>query len=80
VIWSLALIPVTLLPSILPQPLRMTGMLYFFAALVMGLVFTAFGVICAIRRGRAEARQLFFFSIVYLPLLTACMMMDKVSF
>ena len=42
------------------------------------LVFTAFGIICAIRRGRTEARQLFFFSIVYLPLLTMCMMLDKV--
>ena len=78
IVWSLALVPVTLLPSVLPDRLRMTGMLYFFAALIIGLVFTAFGLICAIRRGRTEARQLFFFSIVYLPLLTTCMMLDKV--
>jgi protoheme IX farnesyltransferase len=77
VVWSLALIPVTLLPSVLPGPLRMTGMLYMFAALAMGIAYTAFGVICAIKRGRAEARQLFFFSIAYLPLLTLCMVMDK---
>jgi len=78
VVWSLALVPVTLLPSVLPDRLRMTGMLYFFAALVMGIAFTGFGVICAIKRGRAEARQLFFFSIAYLPLLTICMVIDKV--
>ena len=80
IVWSLALIPVTLLPSVLPQGLRMTGMLYFFAALAMGLLYAGFGVICAVKRGRPEARQLFFFSIVYLPLLSTCMILDKVSF
>jgi protoheme IX farnesyltransferase len=79
IVWSLALLPVTLLPSVLPGGLRMTGMIYFFAALVLGLVFMAFALICAIRRGRVEARQLFFFSIIYLPLLTTCMMLDKVA-
>ena len=79
VVWSLALVPVTLLPSVLPGGLRMTGMLYFFAALLLGIAFTAFGVICAIKRGRPEARQLFFFSIAYLPLLTICMVIDKVA-
>ncbi|HET6248251.1 MAG TPA: heme o synthase [Tepidisphaeraceae bacterium] len=78
IVWSIALVPVTLMPSILPEPLRMTGMMYFLAALVIGLVFMAFGIICAVRRGRGEARQLFFFSIVYLPLLTTCMMLDKI--
>jgi protoheme IX farnesyltransferase len=77
VVWSLALVPVTLLPSVLPDKLRMTGMLYFFAALLLGIAFTGFGIICAIKRGRAEARQLFFFSIAYLPLLTICMVIDK---
>jgi protoheme IX farnesyltransferase len=79
VIWSLALTPVTLLPSVLPGTLRMTGMLYFFSALVMGIIFTTFGVICAVKRGRGEARQLFFFSIAYLPLLTTIMVLDKVA-
>lgn len=79
VLWSLALVPVTLMPSALPGGLRMTGMLYFVAALVMGLAFVAFAVLCAIKRGRAEARQLFFFSIAYLPLLSTCMVMDKIS-
>jgi protoheme IX farnesyltransferase len=79
VIWSLALIPVTLLPSVLPPQLRMTGMIYFFSALALGLAYAGIGLICAIKRGRHEARQLFFFSIVYLPLLTTCMILDKLT-
>jgi protoheme IX farnesyltransferase len=75
VLWSLTLIPVSLLPAIF----GMAGGTYFIAALIMGLVFAGFGVICAVKRGRPEARQLFFASIVYLPFLTACMMIDKIS-
>jgi heme O synthase-like polyprenyltransferase len=72
------MLPVTLLPSVLPRELRMTGMIYFFAALGLGAVFLAFGVNCALKRGRPQARLLFIFSIAYLPLLTAMMVMDKV--
>lgn len=79
VVWSLALMPVTLLPSVLPGELRMTGMFYFAAALVLGSAFIAFGVRCAVRRGRSDARKLFFFSIIYLPLLTLCMVLDKIA-
>ncbi|HZL37020.1 MAG TPA: heme o synthase [Tepidisphaeraceae bacterium] len=78
VVWSLALVPVTLLPAVLPGELRMTGPLYFFAALLLGVAFIGFAAICAIKRRRLEARQLFFASIVYLPLLTICMVIDKV--
>jgi protoheme IX farnesyltransferase len=80
VLWSLTLIPVSLLPAaLLPATLRMAGGMYFASALIMGLVFAGFGIICAVRRARPEARQLFFASIVYLPFLTACMMIDKVA-
>ena len=78
ILWSLGLLPVTLLPSVLPRELCMTGMYYFFAALVLGAVFLAFGVNCALKRGRPQARQLFLFSIAYLPSLTAIMVLDKV--
>jgi len=73
VLWSLVLIPVTLLP----YAFGMAGAVYFVSAMVMGMIFTAFGAICAIKRGRAEARQLFLASIVYLPFLLASMMIDK---
>lgn len=74
VIWSVALIAVTFMPYVI----GMAGRIYFVSAAVMGLVFTGYGVLCAIRRGRAEARQLFLTSIMYLPLLLAAMMIDRV--
>jgi protoheme IX farnesyltransferase len=69
------LIPVTLLP----YAFGLAGPIYFIAALVMGMIFTGFGVLCAIRRGRPEARQLFLASIVYLPFLLGSMLIDKLA-
>ena len=71
-------LPTLLLPSVLPRELRMTGMIYFFAAMVLDAIFLAFGVNCALTRGKPQARQLFIFSIAYLSLLTAIMVLDKV--
>jgi protoheme IX farnesyltransferase len=76
IVWSLALVPVTMLPALF----GMAGPVYFVSALLMGSAFTAFGVLCAARKGRSEARQLFFASIIYLPFLLAAMMIDKVTF
>lgn len=73
VIWSLALIPVSLLPSLL----RVTGPIYFAAAAVLGIGFAAAGLRCAITRQRVDARRLFFASIFYLPALVAVMVVDK---
>lgn len=74
VLYSVALIPVTMLPTML----GFAGAMYFLAATLMGLSFLSFGVSCAISRSRDDARKLFFASIVYLPLLLAAMMWDKV--
>lgn len=74
VVYSLALVPMTLLPAVV----RVAGMFYFAAALVMGVAFLGFGVMCAFTRTRAHARQLFFASILYLPCLLGVMMIDKV--
>lgn len=74
VIYSLSLIPVTLLPALL----GMAGAAYFAAALVLGLAFCGFGLLCARSKSRADARQLFLASIVYLPALLAAMMLDKI--
>ncbi len=74
VIWSVALTAVTLMPYVI----GMAGRIYFVSAAIMGLVFTGYGLLCAIRRGRAEARQLFLTSIMYLPLLLAAMMIDRI--
>jgi protoheme IX farnesyltransferase len=73
VLYNAALIPITLLPTLF----HMTGLIYFIAALVLGLGFLSFGIICAMTRERIDARKLFFASIIYLPLLLAVMMLDK---
>jgi protoheme IX farnesyltransferase len=73
VLYALALIPVTLMPSLM----GMTGAIYFTAAILLGLGFLSFAVSCAASRQRADARKLFFASIIYLPLLLAAMMMNK---
>jgi protoheme IX farnesyltransferase len=73
VLYSAALIPVTLMPTLF----HMTGTVYFVAALMLGLGYLSFGIICASTRQRADARKLFFASITYLPLLLAVMTFNK---
>jgi protoheme IX farnesyltransferase len=73
VVYSLTLIPISLMPALM----QVAGTIYFLAAVIMGLGFLGFGVLCAVRKTRADARQLFFASIVYLPCLLGAMMIDK---
>ncbi len=74
VIYLAALIPLSLLPTIL----GMTGILYFSGALVLGLGFFATGVRIALQRNNPAAKQLLLASILYLPLLLILMIVDKV--
>lgn len=71
---TLGLLPVSLCPALF----GVSGVVYFFGALFMGLAF----LWCAIRFSReltrARARQLFFASILYLPLIFGLMALDKV--
>jgi protoheme IX farnesyltransferase len=71
--YGAALIPVSLMPTLL----GMTGRIYFVVALALGLGFLACGFAAAATRTRADARKLFFASIIYLPLLLAAMMANK---
>ena len=71
--YSLALVPVSLLPALMGQ----FGLTYLFGALVMGLVFAHAGARMAAVRSKALARRLLLASIVYLPLVFALMMFDK---
>jgi protoheme IX farnesyltransferase len=75
VLYAAALLPISVLPSVLTPAL--TGATYLVLAVVLGLGFLWFGIACAVYRARPDARRLFFASIVYLPLLLGAMMWDK---
>jgi len=41
-------------------------------------MFLGYGIACAVRKTRVDAKKLFFASIIYLPLLLLVMMIDRV--
>jgi protoheme IX farnesyltransferase len=80
--YSVGLIPVTLLPTLL----GFSGRVYFVSALVLGLALLYFGARLALlrlpvkaARSRQRARHLLQATVFYLPLLFAVMMLNKVS-
>lgn len=75
VLFSTALIPVTLVPAML----GMSGPAYFTAAVLLGLAFLSFAISAAASKSRLDARKLFFASIVYLPALLGFMVMDRLT-
>jgi protoheme IX farnesyltransferase len=72
----LALLTVGLIPTLI----GFTGSVYFFSALVLGMMFLWYGVNLARLCSREAARRLLFASLVYLPVLLAVMAFDKASF
>jgi protoheme IX farnesyltransferase len=74
VLYTLALVAVSVLTTVLD----LTGALYLFGALTLGVGFFALGLQLALSRTGAHARRLFLGSIVYLPALLVLMVMDKV--
>jgi heme o synthase len=79
---TLGLLPLTLFPFLF----GMTGPIYLAGALMLGLVFLWFAIRFArqLRVGSAaladtRARQLFYVSILYLPLLLTLMVLDKIN-
>ena len=81
-LYSVGLIPVSLLPTFL----GMSGRIYLLGALVMGLGLFYFGLRLAIfkmspstARSKQRARQLLQATVFYLPLLFALMMLNTVS-
>ncbi len=72
----LALLAVGLLPTLI----GLAGVVYFFVALSLGVIFLWYGVGLARASSRAAARKLVFVSLVYLPVLLAVMALDKLSF
>ncbi len=73
VLFGLALIPVSLVPSIF----GMTGRLYLVGALVLGLYFLYSGVRVALDRTLVRARAVLIVSVFYLPLIYGLMLLDR---
>jgi protoheme IX farnesyltransferase len=73
--YAAALVPLSLAPTLL----RMAGPIYFAGALALGLAFLWLAWRFARSRSVADARRLFFGSILYLPLLWILMIANKIS-
>ena len=71
--YTLMLIPVSLLPTVL----GISGRLYLVAALALGLLFLATSVRAALSKSNQHARQLLLASVLYLPLLFGVMVLDR---
>ena len=74
-LYALALLPVSLLPSVL----GLTGVVYFFGALGLGLAYAAAGATLLRGATPRQAWRLFLASIVYLPSLLTLMVLDKAA-
>jgi protoheme IX farnesyltransferase len=73
VLYGLALIPVSLVPSLL----GMTGRIYLAGALLLGLWFLYSGVRVAVDRTALRARAVLIVSVLYLPLIYGLMLIDR---
>jgi heme o synthase len=73
VVYTLMLIPVSLLPTVL----GLSGRVYFFGALVLGILFLYSSIRAAFSMSRQQARQLLLASVLYLPLLFVLMVANK---
>jgi protoheme IX farnesyltransferase len=75
ILWAAALVPVSLLPSVL----GLTGGIYFTGTLVAGLVFLASTFAFAPERSHKAARRVLLVSVLYLPAILAVMLLDRVA-
>jgi len=75
VLFSLVLIPI----SLLPKYLLMAGNVYLFGALALGLLFLYAGVRICFDRTRLEARRVLLASVVYLPVLYGLLLFDRTA-
>lgn len=73
VAYTLMLVPVSVLPTLL----GISGQIYFFGALALGLLFLYSGLRAAFSKSRQQARQLLLASVIYLPLLFVLMVLNQ---
>jgi heme o synthase len=72
-LYSVALIPI----SLMPRFFAMTGSIYLYGALALGLAFLYFGLRIRTDRTRQQARRVLLASVVYLPALFSLMLIDR---
>jgi heme o synthase len=73
VAYTLMLLPVSLLPTLL----GISGHIYFYGALALGLLFLYSSLRAAFSKSRQQARQLLLASVLYLPLLFVLMVLNQ---
>ncbi len=73
VVYTLLLLPVSLLPTVLGT----SGKIYLAGAIVLGLLFLYSSVRAAISKSRQEAKRLLLASVIYLPLLFILMVVNR---
>jgi protoheme IX farnesyltransferase len=73
VMYTLLLLPVSLLPTVL----GISGAVYLYGALALGLLFLYSSVRAAFSKSRQEARRLLLASVIYLPLLFVLMVLNR---
>lgn len=72
VIYTVLLLPVSLLPTLL----GISGSIYFFGAVTLGVMLLYVSIVTAITRSREQSRRLLLASVLYLPLLFVLMVID----
>jgi protoheme IX farnesyltransferase len=73
VAYTLLLVPISLLPTVM----GISGQVYFYGAIALGLLFLYSSVRAAFSRSRQEARRLLLASVIYLPLLFVLMVLNR---
>jgi len=73
VVYTILLVPVSLLPT----ALGISGKVYLYGAIVLGLLFLYSSVRAAFSKSRQEARRLLLASVIYLPLLFILMVLNR---
>lgn len=73
VVYTLLLLPVSLLPTVL----GISGKTYLYGAIILGLLFLYRSVRAALSKSRQEARRLLLASVIYLPLLFILMVINR---
>jgi heme o synthase len=73
VVYTVLLLPVSLIPAVL----GISGRVYLYGAIVLGLLFLYSSVRAALSKSRQEARRLLLASVIYLPLLFILMVLNR---